>query len=215
MKALTEIDETERPREKLLQRGPKALLDEELLAILIGSGNKEAGVHIIAKRTLELMNERNGSLTADDLRKINGIGPAKAASLMAAIELVRRRVRPEGIKITAPKDIFPLVSHIADSKQEHLVAVSLNGAHEVIASRIVTVGLVNCSQVHPREVFAEPITDRACAVIVAHNHPSGELMPSNEDLSVTERLDRAGEILGIRLLDHLIFSRKGIRSVRG
>jgi len=215
MKPISTLEESERPREKLHARGAGALTDEELLAILLGSGSKKTPLHTLSKRVLEVMNERNGGLSFEHLHQVDGIGPAKATTLLAAMELARRRIRPEGVKITSPSDVLPLVSHLADKKQEHLVAVSLNGAHEVIATRIVTVGLVNCSQVHPREVFAEPITDRACAVIIAHNHPSGELTPSNEDIEVTKRLESAGDLLGIRLLDHLIFGRRGIRSVRG
>ena len=107
---------------------------------------------------------------------------------------------------------MPLVSHLADRKQEHFICISLNGAHEVIASRVITIGLVNATQVHPREVFCDPICDRASAVIVAHNHPSGQLEPSNADRLVTKNLKEAGELLGIRLLDHVIFSSAGFYS---
>jgi DNA repair protein RadC len=116
------------------------------------------------------------------------------------------------VKIRSAKDVVPLVSHLANRQQEHFLTVSLNGAHEVIASRVVTVGLANSTQIHPREVFAEAISDRACAIIAAHNHPSGDLSPSTEDLAVTERLTQAGGILGIRLLDHIIFSANGFFS---
>jgi DNA repair protein RadC len=108
--------------------------------------------------------------------------------------------------------VLPLIRHLADRKQEHFVCVSLNGANEVIATRIVSVGLVNRTQVHPREVFADPITDRATAVIVAHNHPSGSLEPSREDLDITRQIKSAGEILGIKLLDHVVFNQKGYYS---
>jgi DNA repair protein RadC len=108
--------------------------------------------------------------------------------------------------------VLPLIRHFADRKQEHFICVSLNGANEIIATRVVSVGLVNKTQVHPREVFADPITDRASAVIVAHNHPSGSLEPSKEDIDITARLKSAGEILGIRLLDHVIFNSKGYYS---
>ena len=108
--------------------------------------------------------------------------------------------------ISFPPDVLPLIRHYADRKQEHFLCISLNGAKEVIATRTVSVGLVNKTQVHPREVFADPITDRASAVIVAHNHPSGALTPSKEDFEVTRQLKKAGETLGIRLLDHIIFN---------
>ena len=116
---------------------------------------------------------------------------------------------PEGIKIETPVDVLPLVRHYGDRRQEHFLCISLNGANEVITTRIVSVGLVNKTQVHPREVFAEPITDRASAVILAHNHPSGNLAPSKEDLQITQQLKEAGETLGITVLDHIIFGQKG------
>ena len=140
------------------------------------------------------------------------MGPAKAALIAAAMEFARRRIRPEGLRISFPPDVLPLIRHYADRKQEHFICVSLNGANEVIASRVVSVGLVNKTQVHPREVFADAITDRASAVIVAHNHPSGSLEPSKEDIDITARLKSAGEILGIRLLDHIVFNQKGYHS---
>ena len=111
-----------------------------------------------------------------------------------------------------PSDVFPLVAHFADLKQERFLTVSLNGAHEVIQTRTVSVGLVNRTLIHPREVFADALTDRACAIIVAHNHPSGQLTPSPEDKDITRRLRGAGELLGIPLLDHLVFSRQDFYS---
>ena len=121
------------------------------------------------------------------------MGPAKATLILAALEFARRRIRPEGLKISFPPDILPLIRHFADRKQEHFLCVSLNGANEVIQTRVVSVGLVNKTQVHPREVFADPITDRASAVIVAHNHPAGGTSPSQEDREVTQQLKSAGK----------------------
>ena len=117
------------------------------------------------------------------------------------------------MKISFPADVLPLIMNYADRKQEHFLSVSINGANEVIATRVVSVGLANKSQVHPREVFADAITDRASAVIIAHNHPSGPLAPSKEDVEVTKRLKAAGELLGIKLLDHMIFNTKGYYSL--
>lgn len=117
-------------------------------------------------------------------------------------------------KGTAKNDVLPLIQHFSDRKQEHFTAISLNGANEVLNVRIVTIGLVNQSQVHPREVFADALTDRASAIIVAHNHPSGNLTPSMEDIEVTKRIKEAGKILGLKLLDHIIFSTKGSYSFK-
>jgi DNA repair protein RadC len=166
----------------------------------------------VASRLLTVLDENNGKPNLEELQKIEGVGLAKATLIVAALELARRRIRPEGLKINFPIDVLPIISHFADRKQEHFICISVNGANEVITSRIVSVGLVNKTQAHPREVFADPITDRASAIIVAHNHPVGSLIPSKEDIEVTQRLKAAGDTLGIRLLDHIIFNQKGYYS---
>jgi DNA repair protein RadC len=158
------------------------------------------------------MDGNDGNPTLVELQKTEGIGLAKATLIAAALEFARRRIRPEGLRISFPADCLPLIRHYADRKQEHFLCISINGANEVIKNRIVSVGLVNRTQVHPREVFADPITDRASAIIVAHNHPSGGLLPSKEDIEITKQLKSAGETLGIRLLDHIIFNHKGYYS---
>jgi DNA repair protein RadC len=137
------------------------------------------------------------------------MGLAKAAQILSAFELARRYLIKDAVKVTGAQDVIPLLADIADKKQEHFVCISLNGAHEVIEKRIVTIGLVDRSPVHPREVYADVISDRAAAVIFAHNHPSGDLKPSNSDLKIQEQLTEAGKILGIRVLDHLIVTKKG------
>jgi DNA repair protein RadC len=147
--------------------------------------------------------------SAASLADIEGLGSGRAAALVAMLELGRRRYGMAGNKISAPSDIFKLIQHYADYPQERFITLSLTGAHEVIATRIVTVGLVNKTLVHPREVFANIITDRAAALVVAHNHPSGSTRPSSEDDSVTENLVRVADMLGIHFLDHVIFTRTG------
>jgi DNA repair protein RadC len=132
----------------------------------------------------------------------------------AMLELGRRRWGQRGICIRFPEDIFNLIRHYGDRRQERFICISLNGAHEVIAVRVVTVGLVNRTIVHPREVFSDPLQDRASAVCVAHNHPSGKLTPSGEDNEITFRLKEAADILGINFLDHLVFSGEGFFSYR-
>lgn len=212
MKKLKDLSKSERPREKLQAKGPEALSDLELLAILLGSGTKTGDVLTVAGRILKVLDGRNEKLSLEELQKIEGVGPAKASLIAAAMEFARRRIRPEGLRISFPPDVLPLIRHYADRRQEHFICASLNGANEVIATRVVSVGLVNKTQVHPREVFADPINDRAAAVIVAHNHPSGSLEPSKEDIDITGQLKSAGEILGIRLLDHIVFNQKGYHS---
>lgn len=213
MKKVKEMPAFNRPREKLQEKGAKALSDKELLAILLGSGNQAHDVLTLAGRILKVLDDTSASPTLEQLQSVDGIGPAKASVILAALEFARRRIRPEGFKIGLPPDVLPLIQHLADRKQEHFLCISLNGAYEVIAVRTVSVGLVNKTQVHPREVFADPLTDRATAIIVAHNHPTGNLTPSKDDMAITRQLKSAGETLGIRLLDHIIFSHKGYYSL--
>ncbi|MEE8584028.1 MAG: DNA repair protein RadC [Acidobacteriota bacterium] len=202
---------SERPREKLCRQGPKALSDRELLAVVLGSGTRKRGVLWLADEILKKL-DGTDRVTPECLREIEGVGPARAMKICAALEFARRRIRPEGVKIVLAVDALPLVRHYADRKQEHFLCISLNGANEVIATRVVSVGLVNRTQVHPREVFADPIADRAVSVIVAHNHPSGTPAPSSQDVEVTRRLKAAGDILGISLIDHIIFTRNSYYS---
>ena len=134
------------------------------------------------------------------------MGLAKAALICAALELGRRRLPSKRKQIIFPSDAYPLIRHFGTRQQEHFLCISLNGAHEVVSVNVVSIGLVNHTLVHPREVFADPLRERATAGIVAHNHPSGNLTPSSDDRNVTRRLKSAGELLGIPVLDHLIFS---------
>jgi DNA repair protein RadC len=200
----------ERPREKLLSYGARVLSDVELLALLLGSGCGNSDVISISKKVIGLFDSNDVDLKS--LTGVEGVGVAKASVILAALEFARRRIAPDGVKIRSAEDVVPLVQHLADRKQETFICVSLSGAYEVIASRVVTIGLANVCQVHPREVFADPLVDRACAIIVAHNHPSGDLTPSNEDKLVTERLSESARLLGITLLDHIIFSKRGFCS---
>jgi len=213
MTSIKQLPKDERPRERLIEKGARALSDRDLLAILLRTGIAKHDVTAIARQLVAVIDKKGTDLTAADLIDIEGIGPAKAALIAAAFEFVRRRIKPDGVKIRSAADVLPLIKHYADRRQEHFLCVSLNGAHEVIQARVVTIGLVDQSHVHPREVFADPIADRASAVILAHNHPSGQLTPSPEDRDVTHRLKVAGDVLGIRVLDHVIFTTKGFYSL--
>ena len=214
MRTINEIDPNDRPRERLLTVGPRALSDRELLAVLLGNGSQGKNVLDLAADTLSIIDKKNDSVSIEDFLRLRGIGAAKACVLSAALEFARRRISPEGYRIREPKDVLPLLQYLLDRRQETFVCISLSGAHEVIAARVVTIGLVNACQVHPREVLADPLTDRACSIIVAHNHPSGDVTPSDDDRTVTERLRNAAAVLGINFLDHIIFSRKGYYSFK-
>lgn len=214
MRKIQDIPIKERPREKLLIKGAGALSDRELLAIILGRGTVKNDVLTLSKKVIEIIDKTGIEFKPKDITEIDGIGEAKATTIAAAFEFVRRRIKPEGLKIKSPLDVLPLIQHYSDRKQEHFLAISLNGANEVLNVRIITIGLVNQSQIHPREVFADVLMDRASAVIIAHNHPSGNLSPSKEDCKVTKIIKEASKILGIKLLDHIIFSKKGSYSFK-
>lgn len=201
-----------RPREKLQERGAVALSDNELIAVILGSGNKGSDVMTLSSRIAKLLTEKKNKFTLSDLTGIDGMGIAKASQIMAAFELARRYIAKDTVTITQPEHVLPLLADIVNKQQEYFVCISLNGANEVIEKRLVTVGLLNNCQVHPREVFADVITDRAASVIFAHNHPSGELTPSQSDIKIQEQLMEAGKILGINIIDHIIVSKRGYYS---
>lgn len=207
------IPKADRPREKLIAKGAKALSDQELLAVLLGKGTSGMDVMTLAHKIARVIDEKGLNIQCGDLAQFEGIGDAKATLLLAAIEFGRRRIKPEGIKIETPADLLPQIKHYADRKQEHFLCATTNGANEVLNVRVVSIGLIDRSLVHPREVFADAVSDRACAIIVAHNHPSGPLKPSPSDLDVTRQLKAAGEVIGISLLDHIIFNRQGYFSL--
>jgi DNA repair protein RadC len=203
---LFDLPADERPRERLLAMGPAALSDRELLAILLNTGTRGKNVMQLAGELLGLLDRSKDIPPVRELSRLSGLGETKASAVAAMLEFGRRRWGEVGRQIKYPGEIFDLVRHNADRKQERFISISLNGAHEALAVRVVTIGLLNRTIVHPREVFADLIADRAAAFVVAHNHPSGKLTPSPEDDEITRRLEAAAGILGIRFLDHLIFS---------
>ena len=204
-----DIPEADRPREKLLRKGAAALSDQELLAVLLGKGTPGMDVMKLAAKLAKAIDVKGLGVQADDLREFDGVGDAKATLVLAALEFARRRIKPEGAKIETPADLLPHVRHYADRKQEHFLCASINGANEILNIRVVSIGLVDRTPVHPREVFAEALADRASAIVVAHNHPAGGLEPSPADIEVTKQLKAAGVVMGIALLDHIIFNRTG------
>ncbi|HDG97253.1 MAG TPA: DNA repair protein RadC [Desulfobacterales bacterium] len=214
MKHIKDIPDFDRPREKLAARGPEALSDTELLAILLGSGVKGKDVFQVAHAILRKLDRDREKVNVETLVSIEGVGLAKACQIVASFEFARRRLLRRSVVIQKAQDVLPLVSYIANKKQEYFLCISLNGANEVIGNRVVTVGLLNTNQVHPREVFADAISDRAASIILVHNHPSGVLKPSPDDLATTRQLVDAGRILGIPVLDHIIVTRKGYLSFK-
>ena len=208
-KTIKELPEHSRPREKLRERGAAALTDEELIAAIIGMGTAKIDVRTMARQVVDLIRKHRDGLTLDHLLSVPGMGLAKSGQVLSCFELGRRHLIKETMKLERAADVLPLVADIVSKSQEHFVCLTLNGANELIEKRIITIGLLDRSQVHPREVFADVIADRAAAVIFAHNHPSGDLQPSKADLTTQDQLVQAAKILGIRVLDHIIVSRKG------
>ncbi|OQY38273.1 MAG: hypothetical protein B6229_06320 [Spirochaetaceae bacterium 4572_7] len=206
MYQFTEGVATAQPREKAIKYGINYLSDRELIAIILGSGTKENPIKKLSAQILKLIDLKNGTLSIDELVKIKGIGEAKATLISASLEFSRRILKPSITKVTYPTDILPAVRHFVTRNQEYFIAISLNGAHEIIKTSVISIGLLNRTLIHPREVFADALQDRSASLIITHNHPSGNLTPSNEDIEVTKRLIDAGELLGINVLDHIIFS---------
>lgn len=206
-RSIDQIPIYDRPREKLLAKGAGALSDQELLAVLLGKGTAQMDVMTLAAKLVRVMDEKGLQVRPDDLTGLDGVGEAKATLILAAIEFARRRIKPEGTKIETPADVLPLIRQYADRKQEHFLAITINGANEVQNVRVISIGLIDRSPVHPREVFAEAVAERASGIIVAHNHPAGGVDPSDADVCITKQLRDAGRIVGIELLDHIIFNR--------
>jgi len=201
----------ERPREKLVQYGADALSNSELLAILIGTGTKDVSAIALANRVLALEEEGISYLSnclPEELSGIPGMGMAKSCQIIAAIELGKRiATKPKGkrINIKSPDEVASLfIEEMRYLKKEYFKALLLNTKNEIIMIENISIGNLNSSVVHPREVFCTAIKKSACSLIVVHNHPSGNPMPSQTDIDITRRLVEAGELLGIKVLDHLI-----------
>ena len=216
MKKMKEVPVRDRPREKIACRGVSVLSDNELIEAIIGRGTKNKDVREISREIGGLIQQHRDNLRYKDLEEVEGIGPTKASQIIACFELGRRYYKPAGpdIRVTRPEDILPLVAHLKQKRQEHFICVTLNGAGEILGNRTITVGLLNHSLVHPREVFADAITDRAASIICIHNHPSGTLEPSSQDIAITNQLKEAGSLIGIQLIDHIIVSKNGHVSMR-
>ena len=198
--------QVELPREKLSRKGAAALSDIELLQAVIGSGGPNNDFRQIAKNlNAKIQKQSAVNLTLDDVKSIKGIGDAKATIVFAALEFWRRKlVKQTAPLIDSPERAAEQLHHIRSKKQEYFVLLTLDGARRLINSRIVTIGTLMTSLVHPREVFSFALEDRAASIIIAHNHPSGMLDISENDREVTKRIRQAGDIIGIRLDDHII-----------
>lgn len=207
-----------RPREKLVEKGASALTDRELLAILLRTGTAK---HSALELAAEILRKHKLSKLLDlglaDLTKINGIGSDKAVTILAAFELTRRATATFDNSlpvIQSPQDAIDQLTDVRNKKKEHFVALYLNARSELIHQETISIGTLTRSLVHPREVFAPALGHLAASVLVAHNHPSGDVTPSDDDLAITKRLSEASNVLGISLYDHLIITSNSYYSFR-
>lgn len=206
---IMDMPRVERPREKLMRYGPEKLSDAELLAILLRTGTKERCVLDLAGDILKKIGQENmKSVRFTDLKDQPGLGPAKRCEIVACFELGKRFLYGKKSSIyLKPQDIWAELKDIRDQRKEHFVIFYLDTRNQEIKREIVSIGTLNYNLVHPREVFEPAVKNLAASVILAHNHPSGCLEPSDEDLSLTKRLAQAGKLLGIEVLDHVIVTK--------
>lgn len=197
-------------------RGAAALSDGDLIALVVGSGTVGRSAVRIGSRLARIAPRDLARWPMSRWLRVAGIGPARAAALTAAFELGRRaQQRPEGPSpIRGPEDVLAQFRDLAGARKEHFAVLLLNARHEFQSREIVSVGSLNASIVHPREVFLPAILHTAASVVLVHNHPSGDPEPSEEDLSITRRLVEVGELVGIQVLDHVIVAERGLVSLR-
>ena len=212
MAKIKDIPKIDRPRERFLKKGPEALSKSDLLAILLGSGIKGTNVQQLSQQIIKKFGKDFLNITVDDLQEISGIGQAKALQIASAISLVKRFYTDDQtneIKINNSQDVISLTYDLRDKKKEHLVCLYLNARNVLLKKEIISVGLLDKTLLHPREIFYPATELNAASVILVHNHPSGDSAPSEKDVEIVEKIAQAGEIMGISVIDFVIISEKG------
>ena len=213
---IKDIVEEYRPREKMLKEGVIALNDSELLAIIINTGTrKENAVEISNRLITKYGLNRLSKLTVTELKKIEGIGTTKACQIIALIEFNKRYSirKNNGKKISCSRDVYEyFYPKLSEMDKEHFISLLLDTKNKIIREETISIGTLNSSLVHPREVFKNAIKESANSIILVHNHPSGESEPSEEDREITRILIQAGELLNIKILDHIIVGKEGYYS---
>ncbi len=210
----------ERPMEKLVERGREALSDEELLAILIGTGSRNKNALELADGILRQKRERSWLIKAgvEELKSYEGIGTSKSCRIIAGIELGLRLSRAKNfysISLNSPKTVANyLKSLYAGEEREIFCTIFLDSKNKPIGREIISIGTLNQTMVHPREVYRAAISNGACSIMISHNHPSGDPEPSQEDILVTKRLAKVGDLVGIPVLDHLIIGKEDYISLK-
>jgi len=215
---IKDLPKIERPREKLISKGTQNLKDEELLAILLRTGREGKNVLELARQVLaEYPKKRLLKMQYEDLTKIKGIDSAKACTILAAIELVKRALKIGEATlpiIHSTKDVIAQSVYLRDKTREHLMGIYLNARNEMVFKKPIFIGTLNANLVHPREIFNEALKQNAASVILVHNHPSGDAEPSQDDLEITKRILEAGKIMGIDVLDHVIITKNKVFSFK-
>ena len=216
-KTMKELHPIEQPRERFNKVGVGGMESSELVALLIGSGSQAADVREIASRVATLYKEKQETVTEEDLKRITGVGPATAKKLIGAVEFGKRfsGVKDEtNTDLYTSKDVWNAMHDLRGDKKEYFVTFFLNARNNEIKRKIISIGTINASIVHPREVFAPAVECRAATIIGVHNHPSGNSEPSDADLNVTRRLVEASYIMGIEFKDHVIVTKDDWYSIR-
>ena len=215
-KKIKDLPKVERPREKLMQYGPEKLSNSELLAILLRSGKKGENVIELANKILKRFSKDElPSLAFNDLKDYPGLGPAKACEIIACFELGKRLLKDKKAEIyLEPKEIWEELKDLRDHRKEHFVIFYLDSRNQEIKREIISVGSLNANLVHPREVFEPAVRNLAAQIILAHNHPSGDPEPSEDDLLLTKKLVESGKILGIEVSDHIIVAKDNFFSFK-
>ena len=209
MKALSPND---RPREKLLRLGATGLGDNELMAIVVGSGSHRTNALALASQILETAGGLHGipRISVDDLRRLDGMGIAKAAQVLAAVELGRRtllRCPPLRVKFNHPREVAGyLLPQFGARPVEQFGLVMLDTKYRLLRTSVISVGTLDSSPAHPREIFREAASASAACIVLFHNHPSGDPLPSRDDIDLTRRMVAAGELMGIDVVDHVILA---------
>lgn len=212
MGKIKDIPKVDRPRERFLKKGPDAISKSDLLAIVLGSGIKGKNVQKLAQQIIKKFSTNFLDVTVKDLQTIEGIGPAKALQIISAISLVKRfyeENKGNEIIIKNSKDVLSLAYDLRDKKKEYLICLYLNARNVLIKKETISVGLLDKSLLHPREIFYPAVYLNAASVILVHNHPSGDSSPSEKDIQIVERISQAGGIMGIHVVDFIIVSEDG------
>lgn len=214
---IKDIPKIERPREKMEKYGPEKLNSSELLAIILRTGTKGMNVIELARKIIgKFPNGDLANTSFKDLKNTFGLGKSKACEILACFELGKRFLKDKKSElILSPKDVWENLKDVRDHKKEHFAVFYLDTRNQEIQREIISIGILNANIIHPREVFEPAVRNSAAQILVAHNHPSGDTQPSDDDIKVTKNLIEAGKILGIEIVDHVVVSKNSFLSLKG